>query len=38
MDTITIDQRQASMYGFIEPQTIQILRNIVEQMQTYLQT
>ncbi|KOM30544.1 hypothetical protein LR48_Vigan01g009800 [Vigna angularis] len=38
MDTIIIDQGRSSMYGFVEPQTIQPSGNTLESKQHYLQT
>ncbi|KAG2376519.1 uncharacterized protein HKW66_Vig0153270 [Vigna angularis] len=38
MDTIVVDQGQASMYGFVEPQTIQPSGNTLQNRQDYLQT
>ncbi|KOM55588.1 hypothetical protein LR48_Vigan10g148000 [Vigna angularis] len=38
MDTIVVDQGRSSMYGFIEPQTIQPSGNTLENRQHYLQT
>ncbi|KOM48280.1 hypothetical protein LR48_Vigan07g198400 [Vigna angularis] len=38
MDTIIVDQGRSSMYGFVEPQTIQPSGNTLESKQYYLQT
>ncbi|KOM47206.1 hypothetical protein LR48_Vigan07g091000 [Vigna angularis] len=38
MDTIVVDQGRSSMYGFIEPQTIQSSGNTLQNRQQYLQT
>ncbi|KOM31620.1 hypothetical protein LR48_Vigan01g117500 [Vigna angularis] len=38
MDTIVVDQGRSSMYGFVEPQTIQPSCNTLENRQHYLQT
>ncbi|KAG2409439.1 uncharacterized protein HKW66_Vig0001040 [Vigna angularis] len=38
MDTIVVDQGQSSMYGFVEPQTIQLSGNTLQNRQHYLQT
>ncbi|KOM51392.1 hypothetical protein LR48_Vigan09g005100 [Vigna angularis] len=38
MDTIIVDQGQSSMYGFVEPQTIQPSGNNLESKQFYIQT
>ncbi|KAG2371966.1 uncharacterized protein HKW66_Vig0240870 [Vigna angularis] len=38
MDTIVVDQGRSSMYGFVEPQTIQPSGNTLENKQHYLQT
>ncbi|KOM47836.1 hypothetical protein LR48_Vigan07g154000 [Vigna angularis] len=38
MDTIVVDQGRSSMYGFVEPQTIQSSGNTLENRQHYLQT
>ncbi|KOM34818.1 hypothetical protein LR48_Vigan02g096800 [Vigna angularis] len=38
MDTIVVDQGRSSMYGFVEPQTIQPSGNTLENRQHYLQT
>ncbi|KOM43084.1 hypothetical protein LR48_Vigan05g068800 [Vigna angularis] len=38
MDTIVVDQGQSSMYGFVEPQTIQSSGNTLQNRQHYLQT
>ncbi|KOM54486.1 hypothetical protein LR48_Vigan10g037800 [Vigna angularis] len=38
MDTIVVDQGRSSMYGFVEPQTIQPSSNTLENRQHYLQT
>ncbi|KOM40934.1 hypothetical protein LR48_Vigan04g113200 [Vigna angularis] len=38
MDTIVVDQGRSSMYGFVEPQTIQPSGNTLESKQHYLQT
>ncbi|KOM55429.1 hypothetical protein LR48_Vigan10g132100 [Vigna angularis] len=36
MDTILVDQGRSSMYGFVEPQTIQPFGNTLENRQHYL--
>ncbi|KOM29743.1 hypothetical protein LR48_Vigan760s000400 [Vigna angularis] len=38
MDTIVVDQGRSSMYGFVEPQTIQPSGNTLQNRQQYLQT
>ncbi|KOM57402.1 hypothetical protein LR48_Vigan11g043500 [Vigna angularis] len=38
MDTFVVDQSRSSMYGFVEPQTIQPSGNTLENRQHYLQT
>ncbi|KAG2397085.1 Protein LIGHT-DEPENDENT SHORT HYPOCOTYLS 10-like Protein [Vigna angularis] len=38
MDTIVVDQGRSSMYGFVEPQTIQPSGNTLQNRQHYLQT
>ncbi|KOM55542.1 hypothetical protein LR48_Vigan10g143400 [Vigna angularis] len=38
MDTIIVDQGRSSMYGFVEPQTIQPSGNTLQNRQHYLQT
>ncbi|KOM31214.1 hypothetical protein LR48_Vigan01g076900 [Vigna angularis] len=38
MDTILVDQGRSSMYGFVEPQTIQPSGNTLQNRQDYLQT
>ncbi|KAG2396885.1 uncharacterized protein HKW66_Vig0231610 [Vigna angularis] len=38
MDTIVVDQGRSSMYGFVEPQTIQPSGNTLQNRQDYLQT
>ncbi|KOM55894.1 hypothetical protein LR48_Vigan10g178600 [Vigna angularis] len=38
MDTIVVDQGWSSMYGFVEPQTIQPSGNTLQNRQHYLQT
>ena len=38
MDTVIVDQDRSSVYGFVEPQTIQRSGNTVESKQNYLQT
>ncbi|KOM24916.1 hypothetical protein LR48_Vigan17s001200 [Vigna angularis] len=38
MDTIVVDQGRSSMYGFVEPQTIQPSDNTLESKQHYSQT
>ncbi|KOM56862.1 hypothetical protein LR48_Vigan10g275400 [Vigna angularis] len=38
MDTIVVDQGRFSMYGFVEPQTIQPSGNTLQNRQDYLQT
>ncbi|KOM58156.1 hypothetical protein LR48_Vigan11g119000 [Vigna angularis] len=38
MDTIVVDQGRSSMYGFVEPQTIQPSGNTLQNKQHYLQT
>ena len=38
MDTIIVDQCRSSVYGFVEPQTIQPSGNTLETKQNYLQT
>ncbi|KOM31447.1 hypothetical protein LR48_Vigan01g100200 [Vigna angularis] len=38
MDTIIVDQGRYSMYGFVEPQTIQPSGNTIESKQKYLET
>ncbi|KOM28210.1 hypothetical protein LR48_Vigan511s003300 [Vigna angularis] len=38
MDTIVVNQGRSSMYGFVEPQTIQSSGNTLENRQHYLQT
>ncbi|KOM26325.1 hypothetical protein LR48_Vigan252s003700 [Vigna angularis] len=37
MDTIVVDQGRSSMYGFVEPQTIQLSGNTLQCKQHYLQ-
>ncbi|KOM49748.1 hypothetical protein LR48_Vigan08g057500 [Vigna angularis] len=38
MDTIVVDQGRSSLYGFVEPQTIQPSGNTLQNRQHYLQT
>ncbi|KOM34534.1 hypothetical protein LR48_Vigan02g068400 [Vigna angularis] len=38
MDTIVVEQGRSSMYGFVEPQTIQPSGNTLQNRQHYLQT
>ncbi|KOM49731.1 hypothetical protein LR48_Vigan08g055800 [Vigna angularis] len=38
MDTIVVDQGRSSMYGFVEPQTIQPSGNTLQNSQHYLKT
>ncbi|KOM57978.1 hypothetical protein LR48_Vigan11g101100 [Vigna angularis] len=38
MDTVIVDQDRSSMYGFVEPQTIQPFGNTIESKQKYLET
>ncbi|KOM26155.1 hypothetical protein LR48_Vigan233s002200 [Vigna angularis] len=38
MDTVIVDQGWSSMYGFVEPQTIQPFGNTIESKQKYLET
>jgi len=38
MDQVIVDQGQSSVYGFIEPQTIQPSRNSLDHIKLYLQT
>ncbi|WVZ16409.1 hypothetical protein V8G54_009391 [Vigna mungo] len=38
MDTVIVDQGRSSVYGFVEPQTVQRCGNTVEIKQNYLQT
>ncbi|KOM52152.1 hypothetical protein LR48_Vigan09g081100 [Vigna angularis] len=38
MDAIIVDQGRSSMYGFVEPQTIQPSGNTIESKQKYLET
>ncbi|KOM41136.1 hypothetical protein LR48_Vigan04g133400 [Vigna angularis] len=38
MDTIVVDSDRATMYDFLEPQTIQPSRNTLDSRQSYMQT
>jgi len=38
MDKVIVEQGRASMYGFIEPRTIQASRNSLDPVKSYLQT
>jgi len=38
MDKVIVEQGRASIYGFIEPQTIQDSGNTLDHVKSYLQT